>query len=238
MKCGVCGASVSVTRSARSKHSSYCCTKARSKACEGVGYRAEHIVDSALIRACKSQVEDDVLEETLAIVRETLDVRRQIQTRAVEHDRLKRDVATTEKRIRNLTLAVGDADDAETRADLVRGMGDQKKRMADLRAALQQLEANPATEDPDAILHDLEARILGLRATLNEGGIEALPAVATIMGGERLTATRSPEGWVLEGRVSRAFLFDKAGTKQKKAIKGNVTATRVVTPPTPATPKA
>ncbi len=95
VKCGVCGFGVSITTSGRSKYAAYACTRARSKACEGIGYRAEHIADTAVIRACKSRVEPDVLEETLAIARETLDVRRQVDARALEHDRLKRDIART-----------------------------------------------------------------------------------------------------------------------------------------------
>jgi hypothetical protein len=159
--------------------------------------------------------------------------RRQIEMRAVEHDRLTREIATAEKRTRNLTLAIGDADDPETRADLVRGMGEQKKRLAEMRTALQQHEAN-ADDDPDTVLRNLEARILDLRGTLSRGGIEALPAVAEIMGGERFTATRTPDGWVLESRISRAFLFDKAGNNQKLKIKGIVpTSSAPAAPPAP-----
>src|SRR6202000_2422666 len=51
VRCAGCGGAVSAVRSGKSNHWSYVCTKTRTKACVGIGYRAEHFVDKAVVLA-------------------------------------------------------------------------------------------------------------------------------------------------------------------------------------------
>ena len=81
---------------------------------------------------------------------------------------------------------------------------------------------SPAPADAKATLERLEARVDDLRAGLAQGGLAALPAVASLLGEDRLSATRRPDGkWDLNGegypvRVFHAdFEFVKVGPNQK-----------------------
>jgi hypothetical protein len=72
-----------------------------------------------------------------------------------------------------------------------------------------------------AVLEALERRILGLRATLNLGGIQALPAVATVMGEDKFVASRMDSSgrvtaWRLTSRISTAYLFARIDDQGKK----------------------
>jgi hypothetical protein len=221
VRCGLCGSGISITASMRSAQSSYCCTKARAKGCEGIGYRVEHHVDAAVIGACMSLVTDEVLERTREIIQETLDVRRQVETHEAEHARLEREVATAERRIKGTQELVLDSDGAE-REHHRASLRDQLARLERLKSALVEVKASPTPTDAKTVLKELEERVLGLRELLARGRLEALPAVQAILGGERFTATKIEGGWHLEARVSSVYLFDKAGRHQKARIKGSV----------------
>ena len=57
-------------------------------------------MDAGVIMAAGMLLTDEVLAKTKQIIRETLDVKRQIDARDLELDRLEREVRQTEKRVR------------------------------------------------------------------------------------------------------------------------------------------
>jgi site-specific DNA recombinase len=245
VRCSYCGSSVAVVKGGKQKYPSYCCTRSRAGTCRELGYRPEHKVDEAVLLACGMLLTDDVLAKTKQIIRETLDVKRQIDARALELDRLTRDIAGSEKKILNYTSAIGDADDAGVRAHLLAVLADERRRLADLKDALARMQATRAPADEKTVLEQLEARVDELRAGLAKGGVAALPTVQSLLGDARLDATRRADGrWDLngEGHPIRVLhgdsSFVKAGTKQKKGVKGTITTIVASTPTTAPAPVA
>ncbi len=182
---------------------------------------------------------DDVLAETKAIIRETLDVRRHPEARELELDRLDREIKATERRISAYQEMAAESEGAERDRHRA-ALRVQLARLADLRNVLARVEATPAPADAKTVLERLEARVDELRAGLAQGGVAALPAVASLLGKDRLDATRRGDGkWDLngEGYPVRVFHADsefvKVGPKQKKAVKGDVTGV-TITPTTPS----
>ncbi len=238
VRCTYCGSSVSAIKGGKQKHGTYCCTRSRVGACRELGYRSETKVDAAVIMACGMLLTDEVLARTKQIIRETLDVRRQIDARELELDRVTRDVAASERKIANYTAAIGDADDAGVRGHLMAVLAAERGRLADLKQGLARVQATPAAADAKTVLERLEARVDELRAGLAQGGLAALPTVTSLLGEDRLDATRREDGkWDLagEGHAIRVFYaeskFVKVGPSQKKDVKGTVTTIVASTPP-------
>jgi hypothetical protein len=160
--------------------------------------------------------------KTKQVIRETLDIKRQIDARDLELDRLTRDVAASERKITNYTSAIGDADDAGIRGHLMAVLTDERRHLADLKDALARVQAHHAPADAKTILERLEARVDELRAGLAKGGLAALPTVSNLLGEDRLDATRREDGkWDLNGKgyPIRVFYapseFVKVGPSQK-----------------------
>ena len=218
VRCVHCGTGVTTASSHRSKSASYCCAKAKAQGCKGIGYRPKHVVDSAILMACQSLLTDEILEEVLIVVRQTLNVATHASTREIEIDRLNRDVKLVEKRVANLTEAVADTDSKDVRAGLFVALQEQQRRLVELLKKLDDAKSSPLPLDPKTVMEHMEKRIKNLRARLSVGGIEALPAVLSILGEERFIATKSPDGWTMKARVSAAFLFAQDDGSQKAAI--------------------
>jgi hypothetical protein len=202
-----------------------------------LGYRPEHQVDQGVIMAAGMLLTDEVLAKTKAIIRATLDVKRQIDARELELDRLTREIGLTERRIRAARELVLDSEGAE-QDDHRASLRHQLARLGDLKEALARVEATSAPTDEKTVLERLEARVDELRAGLAQGGVAALPSVQNLLGEERLDATRRPDGrWDLNGKGHpiRVFYGDErfveVGPKQKLRIKGVVP-----TSPAPAAP--
>jgi DNA invertase Pin-like site-specific DNA recombinase len=201
-----CGGSIGPSSSARSRRKTYSCTRGKSRACTaGLGYRDEKTVDAALIAACMVLFTDEVVARTREILAEALASHAQTDSRVVERDRLARDIAAVERRIaaaRELVLDSTGAEREDHRVSLRR----QLDRLAALQAQLREVDAQEATPDPRSFLEDFDGRIRALRETLAAGGLGALPAIQAILGGERLTATRTPDGrWDLRGKAVRVY---------------------------------
>jgi site-specific DNA recombinase len=65
LRCGVCGASLVVSGTRKRNNLSYVCDRHRMQgrsACRGIGYRAEHAVDAALLRALAPFIDGEVAE--------------------------------------------------------------------------------------------------------------------------------------------------------------------------------
>src|SRR5258708_38824474 len=71
LRCAVCGSSLVVSGTKRRNHLSYVCDKHRMhgrSSCRGIGYRAEHPVDAALLRAVAPFIDRDVAERALCLL--------------------------------------------------------------------------------------------------------------------------------------------------------------------------
>ena len=167
VKCVHCGTGVVTASSQRSKYQSYCCAKAKLKACEGIGYRPKHKVDDAVLMACKSILTDEILDQVEVLVRQTLNVATHASTREIEIDRLTRDVHQVEKKIANLTEAVADTDSKEVRGGLFAALKEQQRRLEELRKKLGEAKASPLPLDPKTVLAHMEKRIRELRERLS-----------------------------------------------------------------------
>ncbi|MDA4133120.1 MAG: recombinase family protein, partial [Thaumarchaeota archaeon] len=207
VRCVHCGTGITTASSNRSKYQSYCCAKAKARGCVGIGYKPKYKVDAAVVMACQSLLTDEILDEVITVVRQTLNVATHASTREIEIDRLNRDVKLVEKRVANLTEAVADTDSKDVRAGLFVALQEQQRRLGELQKTLDEAKCSPVPLDPKTVLEHMEKRIKSLRAKLSVGGIEALPAVLSILGEERFIATKTPDGWAMKARVSSAFLF-------------------------------
>ena len=134
----------------------------------------------------------------------------------------------TEKRVRAAEEMALDSEGAERDRHRTT-LREQLARLADLREALVRA-ATPAPADTKTVLEHLEARVDKLRAGLAQGGLDALPAVASLLGEDRLDATRRGDGkWELngEGYPVRVFHGDsefvKVGPNRKAKVKGAAT---------------
>jgi DNA invertase Pin-like site-specific DNA recombinase len=212
-----CGGSIVPSSSPRCP--TYTCSKIKGHACTaGLGYRNEQVVDRALVEACIPILSNEVIDRTRAIIKEALDVRVQHDTRLVEHERLTRDIATAEKRVRSAEELVLDSEGPE-RDRYRASLREQLARLAAFRTQLQELDAQEPTPDPRALLADFDARVMGLRETLARGGLAALPVMQAILGGQRLTVTRTPEGrWELRGKGAVGALYRDREARWSQAL--------------------
>ncbi len=218
VRCSHCGGGLAISIGGRKKYASYTCTNAAAGGCRTLGYRPERLVDEAVVLAAGMLLTDEVLDRTKAIIRATLDAKAKIEARAVERDRLERDLERAEKRVKAAEDLLLDAEGAE-REHLRVTLREQLARRAELRTAQQKLKAEPASASPEDVLATLEARVDELRDGLRKGGIEALPALEDLLGGDRLTATRREDGrWDLAGEADPIKVF-YAGTEDAKVGK-------------------
>jgi hypothetical protein len=99
--------------------------------------------------------------------------------------------------------------------------------------------ASRLAEEVDAALRCVKGHgsLLSSGSPRGREGIDALPAVLSILGEERFVATRTADGWELKARISSGYLFDEDDGSQKAATSGNVTGVTItpVTAPAAAT---
>jgi Recombinase len=230
-----CGGSICVT-SSRKGNTSYACSRIRSKGCSGhLGYRSERAVDAAVITACFALLTDEVIARTREIIAQALDVREQRDTRIRDHEHLTREIAQAEKRARGYEEMAADSE-GEERARHRASLREQLDRRAAAREQLRLADAQEPAPDPKALLAGFDARVAELRATLARGGMDAMPAVAAILQGQRLTAHRRPDKrWDLRGETDLLVVVEVV-TNQKAKIHGTVPAAGTTTGPAPATP--
>lgn len=231
VRCGVCGGSLVATSSQRSKYASLVCDRQRSKACSGIGYRSEPAVDQAVVAAVGLAVTDEIWVRTKQLLRDALNAQRNADEQEAEIDRLRRDVQTAERRVRNLTDSLAEADSSGERAVVFQALRAEAKRLELAKSGLAQAESRPTRERPESILDEAERRVMALRETLARGGVAAIPAVEAILGPEKFTATRAEGGgWQLTATVATAHLYVGSSTGEKAKIKGQLPKA----PPPPA----
>ncbi len=204
LRCGLCGGVIVAARPGRTRAWYLICDRSRRAGCEGIGWRKEGEVDRALLAAVGSLVDGVMWERVKEIVRAALEEQRKTDKRGAEIDRLRREVQGSERKVRNHTDAIGEADTKEERAPILAKLREEAKRLETLKASLARAEAAPAPERPESILEAADRRVEELRATLARGGVEARPAVGAILGEERLTCQRMGKKWLLQGQVGAA----------------------------------
>ncbi len=209
LRCAKCGGVLAATRSRKSGCWSLTCDRSRTKGCEGIGYRKEAEVDRALVAAASSVLDDGIWNRVKEILRAALEEQRQADNHEAEVDRLRRDVQGAERKVRNLTESVADADTKEERAPLMQALKDTSKRLEALRARLEAAKAAPTPGSAESILDAADAAVEDSRATLARGGVEARPAVAAVLGEEKLMVDRHPErkAWVISGRAQVGRMY-------------------------------
>jgi site-specific DNA recombinase len=245
VKCGVCGTGVVINGSSRSGSRSvtYCCDKMRAHRCAGIGHRAERAVDEALLAALQPLVTDDVIERACSIVRERLLAEQHTDSRAAEMERLRKELATAERRCRNVSDAIAEADAAQ-RADLMAGHREEIRRRDAIRATIAEAERGVPKVDVNALVDQSQARAAELRGMLSLGGAEGRAAVEAILGEARFVAlpvmVDGRKRWDLRARLAGGYLYRAVGiadvhprlcAPQKQKIKGTLPA-----PSAPAEP--
>ncbi len=224
VRCGLCGGALISTSSKRSKGSSLRCAKRQVRGCPGIGYKREHMVDAAVCAAVAGLVTGEVWERCKATLRDALAAQVETDQRAAEVDRLRRDVAASARRVRNLTESVAEEDDATARGSLREALRAEGKRLDGLKGALARAEAAPAPESPAAVLEEAERAVDAFRAALSAGGAQAAEAIGAVLGEEKFTATREGERWVLTARANPGGMFGtSAGTRSGKPRKRSST---------------
>jgi site-specific DNA recombinase len=208
VRCGECGGCLLSTQAQRGARHYLVCSRKRYHACDGIGARSEKAVDDAIISAVTSIVSDDVWARTKEILRAALEDQCKADQQEAEVDRLRREVQAAERRTRNLTESVAEAETRDERAPLLQALKAETQRVEGLKGALKAAEAALSSEGPESVLEAAEKRVEELRATLARGGPEAAPAVAAILGDDHFRARRLPDGmWELRAQGTLATLF-------------------------------
>jgi site-specific DNA recombinase len=212
LKCGVCGSSLVVSGTKKRNNLSYTCDKHRMHgraACRGVGYRAEHAVDRALIEAVTPFIDGEIAERALGMLKADLEAQARDGARDAARERLQKELEAAQRRAKNLTDAIARGGEMDP---LIAGLREQTERMASLKAELVQLKRSaPAAIDPRRVLAAARKRLGEYAELLQVGGLQARPVVEAVLGGERLVVTPievdGAKRWQLAGQISAGFIM-------------------------------
>jgi len=214
VKCGLCGTGIVTTGSHVSNSVTYCCDRMRARRCPGIGYRNERAVDEALLASLAPLVTDEVLERACVIAREHLEAEQHEDARASEVERIRRELATAERRCRNIGDALAEADAAQ-RPDLMARHREELQRREAVRGALANAERARPSVDAEDLIDQLRARVTELRGLIARGGAEARRAVEAILGQARFIArpvvVDGRKRWDLRARLGGGYLYQAAG---------------------------
>jgi site-specific DNA recombinase len=212
LRCAVCGSSLVVSGTKKRNNLSYVCDKHRMhgrSACRGIGYRAEHAVDAALLRVIAPFIDGDVADRALGLLKGHLETQAKDSGRESARERLRRDLEAAQRKARNLADAIAHGGQMEV---LLAALREETGRMDALRADLDRLDhAAPVALDPQRILATARKRLAAFSKLLRRGGVEARPVVAAVLGSERLVATpievKGSRRWQLVGQISAGYLM-------------------------------
>ena len=212
LRCAVCGSSLVVSGTKKRNNLSYVCDKHRMhgrSACRGIGYRAEHAVDAALLRAIAPFIDGDVADRALSLLKGHLEMQAKDSGRESARERVRRDLETAQRKARNLADAI--ARGGEMAALLV-ALREETGRIDGLRVDLERLDhAAPVAIDSQRVMATARKRLAAYSKLLRHGGVEARPVVAAVLGTERLVATpievNGSKRWQLAGRISAGYLM-------------------------------
>jgi hypothetical protein len=225
VKCAHCGTSVVTTKGGRSANNvTYTCGKAKTGACRKLGYRPKKLVEDAVLLAASLLLTEEVIVQTKAIIRDAIETQGRAEKRAADGAVLARDIKATEKRVKSYQEMAADSDGGEREAHRA-ALRIELAKLDHLKAEQLALVTTPAP-DPKTELARLEARVDELRSGLAKGGLEALPTLEDLLQGQRLAATRRPDGrWDLQAEVDPIRVF-YAGSRVASLPKKQTTTAR------------
>ncbi len=212
LRCAVCGSSLVVSGTKSRNNLSYVCDKHRMhgrSACRGIGYRAEHAVDAALLRAVAPFIDGDVAQRALGLLKDRLEAQAKDHGRESASERVRRDLDAAQRKSRNLADAIARGGEMDA---LLVALREETGRIDGLRADLERVShAAPVAIDPQRILATARKRLAAFSKLLRRGGVEARPVVAAVLGSERLVATpievKGSRRWQLAGQISAGYLM-------------------------------
>jgi hypothetical protein len=118
-------------------------------ACRGIGYRAEHAVDAALLRAVAPFIDGDVAERAVRLLKDHLEAQAKDHGRESARERVRRDLEAAQRKARNLADAIARGGEMDA---LLATLRDETGRIDGLRADLERLDhAAPIAIDPQRI---------------------------------------------------------------------------------------
>jgi len=211
LQCGVCGASLVVSGTKKRNNLSYVCDRHRMQgrsACRGVGYRAEHAVDTALLRALAPFIDGEVAERALSLLKDQLEAQAADSGPESFRARVQRDLAAAERRAKNLADAISRGGEMDA---LLAALRQETSRIGGLKSDLVRLDHTaPVAVDASAILAKARQRLAVLSKLLRKGGVEARPVVAAVLGSDRLVVTpievKGARRWQLAGQIAAGYL--------------------------------
>ena len=137
----------------RRNNLSYVCDRHRMQgrsACRGIGYRAEHAVDTALLRALAPFIDGDVAERALGLLKDQLEAQATGNGRESARARVQQDLAAAERRAKNLADAIARGVEIDA---LLAALGQETSRIEGLKSDLGRLDHTaPVAVDASAIL--------------------------------------------------------------------------------------
>jgi site-specific DNA recombinase len=212
LRCAVCGSSLVVSGTKRRNNLSYVCDRHRMhgrSACRGIGYRVEHAVDAALLRAVAPFIDGDIAERALGLLKDHLEAQAKDNGREAARERVQRDLDAAQRKAKNLADAIARGGEMDA---LLVALREETGRIDGLRADVERLEhAAPVAINPRRILVTARKRLAAFSKLLRHGGVEARPVVAAVLGTERLVATpievNGSKRWQLAGRISAGYLM-------------------------------
>jgi Recombinase zinc beta ribbon domain len=146
LRCAVCGSSLVVSGTKSRNNLSYVCDKHRMhgrSACRGIGYRAEHAVDAALLRAVAPFIDGDVAQRALGLLKDRLEAQAKDHGRESARERVRRDLDAAHRKSRNLADAIARGGEMDA---LLVALREETGRIDGLRADLERVShAAPVT---------------------------------------------------------------------------------------------
>jgi DNA invertase Pin-like site-specific DNA recombinase len=238
LRCGVCGSSLVVSGTKKRNNLSYVCDRHRMHgraACRGIGYRAEHAVDTALLRALAPFISGDIAERALGLLKAELEARAADSGRKSAGARIQRDLDAAARRAKNLADAIARGGEMDA---LLAALRQETSRIEGLKSDLGRLDHTaPAAVDASAIVATARKRLAALSKLLRKGGVEARPVVAAVLGGDRLVVTpievKGSRRWQLAGQIAAGYLVSHV-VKEASASDPWCDARRVLPGPWPS----
>jgi DNA repair exonuclease SbcCD ATPase subunit len=171
-----------------------------------VGSKREDMVNNAIINTCVG-IFDEFRENLREVLKKALEEQKKADRRESNLERIKRDLAQAERRVKEANRLVLDSE-GEEQENYRMNLRAELKRVTTLKAAMAQVQAEPAQGSTESILDAAAKKVDELLATLSRGGAESIPVIQAIMGQERLAVNRNGEAWEMTGTVTTVRLLD------------------------------
>jgi site-specific DNA recombinase len=210
LKCGLCGGAISVF--GRRDYACACQVMSKKTACIGIGFKSEHLVDAALLSAVAPLVGNgEIARRALAKLKERVEAKTRLERRDGERVRVEKALADAERRVRNGTAAVLDAETTDERRALQAAVRDQQSLAERLRGELASLAPDaPASLEARRLVERAAARLGELAKLHASGGVSARPVLLALLGKSRFTVVpvlvEGKKKWSLTAEIGGGYL--------------------------------